>query len=224
MTQEALTPDQVIASVKDPMVLVKIGIQAAKEERYGDGLVLLAEAYERLTKRTDVKSIEVETEKGTAALKDVVPGNALSYYGLCLACHRGNYTEGAKFVHIAIYNEPMVGEHYLVLAKLWKHARTRRKMAEALEKGFESSPRYMPLRRMAAEVGLRKPPALPFLPRENTLNKALGKLRHRMEQSRLKRAEVAAAEEAARNRPPAARPRTSPGTRPAVPTRRPSKG
>jgi len=212
------------------MVLVKIGIQAAKEERYGDGLVLLAEAYARLTKRTEVKSVDALASTGTAALKDVVPGNALSYYGLCLALHRGNYAEGAKFVHIAIYNEPVVGEHYLVLARLWKHARNRRKMVEAIEKGFQASPRYLPLRKMAGEVGLRRSTALPFLARDNALNKALGKLSWRVEQAKQKRDEEAsAATEPKGPRPSTAgRPagtRPSPGARPSPPTtRHPSKG
>lgn len=229
MTEEPLRPDQIIASVQDPMALVKIGIQAAKEERWSDGAILLAAAYQRLTRRTELKSIEAITVSGTASLKEVVPGAALAYYGLCLAMDRGNYVEGAKFVHIAIHNEPVVGEHYLVLAKLWRHARSRRKMVEAIEKGFEASPTYRPLRRLATEVGMRRSAVLPFLSRSNTLNKALGKIRHRMEQARRDRE----MEEAARKddtgsrgsplrRTPGGRP--GPGDKPAPRTlSRPSK-
>lgn len=240
MTDEPLRPDQLIASIQDPIILVKHGIKAAKEERWGDGVTILAAAYEQLTKRTELKGENAIAPTGTATLKDVVPANALSYYGLCLARALGNYQEGAKFVHIAIHNEPMVGEHYLILARLWLHARNRRKLVDAIQKGLEASPRYLPLRRLALEVGLRKEPVLPFLSRDNTLNQALGRFRSKMEKKQIEmelaRAEAEAARKAGRRAPgtgplaPGARPpagaRARSGTLPASsrPGRRPSKG
>ncbi len=226
--EETLTAEQLIESVQDPMVLVKHGIKAAKEERWGDGATILAAAYERLTKRTELKGENAIAPTGTATLKDVVPANALSYYGLCLAHSLGNYQEAAKFIHIAIHNEPMVGEHYLVLAKLWKYGRNRRKLVDAIERGLEASPRYLPLRRLALEVGLRKEPVLGFLSRDNTLNQALGRLRMNIERKRVEKEMEAIDAEAARKagrrassvgRPPfGSRPAASPRNR------RPSKG
>lgn len=185
--EATLTPEQLIASVQDPMVLVEQGIKAAKEERWGDGASLLAAAYERLTKRAELKSADASAPTGTAALKDVVPAQALAYYGLCLGHSLGNYQEGARFIQIAIHNEPMVGQHYLILAKLWRHARNRRKLVDAIERGLEASPRYFPLRRLAQEVGLRHPPIVPFLSRDNALNKALGRIRWSLERKKFER-------------------------------------
>jgi hypothetical protein len=221
--EETLNPDQLIASIQDPIILVKHGIKAAKEERWGDGVTILAAAYEQLTKRTELKGENAMSISGTATLKDVVPANALSYYGLCLAHSHGNYQEAAKFIHIAIHNEPMVGEHYLVLARLWKHARNRRKLVDAIERGLEASPRYLPLRRLALEVGLRKQPVLAFLSRDNTLNQALGRIRMNIERKRVEKEMEAIDAEAARK---AGRRTSSPG-RPAVaprPARRPVTG
>ena len=241
MTEESPRADQIIETVEDPMVLVKMGIAAAKEERWTDGATILAAAYERLTKRTELKGEYAIAPTGLATPKDVVPGSALSYYGLCLAHSQGNYQEGARFVHIAIHNEPMVGEHYLVLAKLWRHVRNRRKMVDAIQKGFEASPRYLPLRRFAQEVGLRKDPVLPFLSRNHTLNQTLGKLRYKMEKARIERETALEEQKAAPLGPkgrrpstagrPAAGHRSASGVRPvsprspgAPPSRRPSKG
>ena len=241
MTDESLRADQIIETVEDPMVLVKMGIAAAKEERWTDGATILAAAYERLTKRTELKGEFAIAATGLATPKDVVPGSALSYYGLCLAHSQGNYQEGARFVQIAIHNEPMVGEHYLVLAKLWRHVRNRRKMVDAIQKGFEASPRYLPLRRFAQEVGLRKDPVLPFLSRNHTLNQTLGKLRYKMEKARIERETALEEQKAAPLGPkgrrpatagrPAAGARSASGVRPisprspgAPPSRRPSKG
>ena len=230
--EETLNPEQLIAATQDPMVLVKHGLKAAKEERWGDGVTILAAAYEQLTKRTELKGENAVATTGTATLKDVVPANALSYYGLCLAHSQGNYQEAAKFIHIAIHNEPMVGEHYLVLAKLWKHARNRRKLVDAIQRGLEASPRYLPLRRLALEVGLRKDPVIAFLSRDNTLNQALGRLRTNLERKRVEKEvealEEEAARKAARRNPAAGRPGARPaaGPRPAAHTarHRPPKG
>jgi hypothetical protein len=213
VTEEPLSPDQLIDRAEDPTELVKLGIEAAKEERWSDGVALLAAAYQRLTRRTELKSLEAIAASGTAVLKDVVPGSALAYYGLCLAMDRGNYAEGAKFVQIAIHNEPVVGEHYLILANVWKHARARRKMVEAIEKGVAASPRYGPLRRLASEVGIRRRSVIPFLPRESTLNKTLGKLRYRMEQKRKQKEREGAGNRSAASGTPAPVP-PGPGRRP----------
>jgi len=241
VTDESLRADQIIETVEDPMVLVKMGIAAAKEERWTDGATILAAAYERLTKRTELKGEFAIAATGLTTPKDVVPGSALSYYGLCLAHSQGNYQEGARFVQIAIHNEPMVGEHYLVLAKLWRHVRNRRKMVDAIQKGFEASPRYLPIRRSAQEVGLRKDPVLPFLSRNHTLHQTLGKLLYKMEKARIERETALEEQKAAplgpkgRRPSPAGRPaagaRSASGVRPvsprspgAPPSRRPSKG
>ncbi len=225
MTEGEKSPDEIIATVEDPMVLVKMGIEAAREERWSAGAALLAAAYQRLTKRGDLKSLDAVAVSGTAALKDVVPGSALAYYGLCLAMDRGNYAEGAKFVQIAIHNEPIVGEHYYVLARLWKQARSRRKMVEAIQRGVAASPRYAPLRRMASEVGIRRSAVIPFLPRESTLNKALGKLRHRIVQKRKQRVreEAATTEAAALSSTLPAAPGVRPGGNDSLAPRRPPK-
>lgn len=226
--EETLTPEQLIASTQDPMILVKHGIRAAKEERWSDGVTILAAAYEQLTKRTELKGEKAVSMTGIAALKDLVPATALSYYGLCLAHSYGNYDEAAKFIHIAIHNEPMVGEHYLVLAKLWKHARNRRKLEDAITKGLEASPRYLPLRRLALEVGTRKQPVIGFLSRDHALNQVLGRIRTGLERRRLEKELAAIDAEIARRtgRPAPSANRPSDSSRPATspPDRRPPKG
>ena len=44
MTDESLRADEIIERVQDPMILVKMGIAAAKEERWADGATILAAA------------------------------------------------------------------------------------------------------------------------------------------------------------------------------------
>jgi hypothetical protein len=184
MSELIKRPESDYTAANDAMELVRLGIDAAKDDRYRDGLDYLGEAYALLSKRLEVKSTEGVTSAQTSAtIRDVIPASALSYYGLCLAMHSRSFTEASTFCEIAIRNEKFVGEHYLNLARVWHHARNRKKMAEAIERGLVVSPRYLPLRQFADSVGFRKEPVLGFLPRESALNRALGKLRHRLQGS-----------------------------------------
>jgi hypothetical protein len=174
-------PESSHTATNDAMELVRLGIDAAKADRYRDGLDYLAEAYALLSRRIDVKSTEAYAGSPTSAtIRDVIPASALSYYGLCLAMHSRNFTEASTFCEIAIKNERFVGEHYLNLARVWHHGRNRKKMAEAIDRGMKASPSYLPLQQFGEKVGFRKEPVLGFLPRESLFNKALGMLRHKL--------------------------------------------
>jgi hypothetical protein len=49
-------------------------------------------------------------------------------------------------------------------------------MVQALERGMASLPKSAVLKALGEGIGMRKSPALPFLPRENKVNTAIGKL------------------------------------------------
>ena len=181
MSELIKRPESSHTAANDAMELVRLGIDAAKADRYRDGLDYLGEAYALLSKRLEVKSTEAFSAAPTAAtIRDVIPASALSYYGLCLAMYSRNFTEASTFCEIAIKNERFVGEHYLNLARVWHHAKNRKKMAEAIDRGMKASPRYLPLQQFGEQVGFRKDPVFGFLPRESAVNRALGKLRHKL--------------------------------------------
>ena len=181
MSEGPLKPAEVLAESRtdDPVEFVRLGVAAAKAEDYERGLIFLTEAYNRFAQRVELKG-DAAVGSGTAASRDVVPAVALSYYGLCLALHKGHYKEAARFCEVAIANERVVGEHYLNLARVWDAGGNRRKTVEAIERGLASSPRYSTLQKFRDQIGMRSQPVLPFLTREDPLNKALGKLRFRL--------------------------------------------
>jgi len=181
MSELIQRPEGSHTATNDAMELVRLGIDAAKADRYRDGLDYLAEAYALLSRRLDVKTTEAYSAAQTGAtIRDVIPANALSYYGLCLAMHSHNFTEASTFCEIAIRNERFVGEHYLNLARVWQQARDRKKMSEAIERGMKASPRYAPLQQFAEKAGFRREPVVGFLARESLFNKALGMIRHKL--------------------------------------------
>jgi hypothetical protein len=179
MRERNVVPAQVLAEAEtvDPLELMRLGIQAARAERYARGLVLLAEAYRIFSQETDLVSERVKDDAETLELvpRKRTPAVCLSYYGLCLAFTTPPRTaEGARFCEVAIQLESHRGEHYLNLAKVWQAARQRASMVLALERGLRESPKNSALLAFQAEVGYRAAPALKFLPRENALNKSIG--------------------------------------------------
>ena len=161
----------------DPLEFVDLGIVAAKSGKYERGLIFLTEAYNRLTQRVEQKEAIGED---TAVSRGAVPADALSYYGLCLALHKGHFKEAARFCELAIAADRVEGGHYLNLSRVWQHGGNRKKAVEALERGLAVSPRSTALQKFRDKIGLRSQPVLPFLTRDDPLNKALGKLRHKL--------------------------------------------
>ena len=183
MRERTVVPAQVLAeaATADPMELMRLGIDAARAERYARGLVLLAEAYKLFSLEAEVLSEEVKIARGIEQLgaRKRTPAVCFSYYGLCRALTTSSQTdEGARFCEVAIQLEPHRGEHYLNLAKIWQAARLRSMMVSALERGLKESPRSAILLAFQEEIGVRSTPALSFLRRDNPLNRELGKILH----------------------------------------------
>ncbi len=183
MRERSVVPAQVLAeaATADPMELMRLGIDAARAERYARGLVLLAEAYKLFSQETEVLSEEIKDARGVEPLgsRKRTPPLCFSYYGLCLAMTTPSQSEeGARFCEVAIHLEPHRGEHYLNLAKIWQAARVRSLMVSALERGLKESPRSAILLAFHEEIGVRSAPPIAFLKRDNPLNKELGKILH----------------------------------------------
>lgn len=181
MRERSVVPAQVLAeaATAEPMELMRLGIEAARVERYARGLVLLAEAYKIFSQETEVLSEKIKEEKGIQELgaRKRTPALCFSYYGLCLALTTPLRTEeAARFCEVAIQIESHRGEHYLNLAKIWQAARVRAMMVSALERGLKESPKSAVLIAFKEEIGYRAPPPIKFLHRDNPLNMGLGKV------------------------------------------------
>jgi len=174
-------PAQVLAeaATRDPMELTRLGVAAAKEERWKTALVLLAEAYAIFSAEPESKEgmLKIETDAEEPVARRQARGRMFSYYGLALAkSSNSRAPEGARFCEIAIQLEPYQAEHYALLARIWQTARNRMKMVNAVDRGLKEIPKSQVLLELRGEIGWRAQNAIGFLPRDHPLNVALGRM------------------------------------------------
>jgi tetratricopeptide (TPR) repeat protein len=96
-----------------------------------------------------------------------------SRFGYCLAKQRGQVTRGLELCSSAIEHDPENPLHYLYLGKVYLVAGNTYEALQTFRQGmtFGGSPE---LERVLSDIGVRKSPAISFLPRNNLLNKVLG--------------------------------------------------
>jgi hypothetical protein len=109
-----------------------------------------------------------------------LPGLFYSYlgYGIALCEHR--VREGLELCEKAVkagFYEP---DNFLNLSRAHLLRKNRRAAVKWLTKGLKVDPNHEGLRNLQHDLGVRKSPILPFLPRGNAINVMLGKARHRM--------------------------------------------
>ncbi len=165
---EPATADAILrqAGTSDPLQLIQLGIEAAKEQRFDRGLVYLGAAYLQISRDKDAK----------------VPPSALSYYGLCLAMEKGRIKEASEYCELALEHEFFNPEHYANMGQVWIKAGYRRKAVDALERGLAVEPTNPRLRKLRESIGVRKPPVIRFLHRDNPVNVSLGKVRRKLKE------------------------------------------
>lgn len=109
-----------------------------------------------------------------------LPGLFYSYlgYGIALCEHR--VREGLELCEKAVkagFYEP---ENFLNLSRAHMLRRNRRAAVKWLSKGLKVDPNHEGLLNFQKELGVRRRPVLPFLPRNSTFNIVLGKMRHNL--------------------------------------------
>ena len=152
------------SELSDPVQMVRHGIEAARAQQWELGFALLGEAYRRFSREPEA----------------AVPPATLSYYGLCLAMHRGRTKEAAEYCELALDREFFRADFYWNLGQVWIRAGHRRKAVEAIERGLAVEPQNPRLTKLMESIGVRRQPVLSFLHRDNPLNVSLGKVRHSM--------------------------------------------
>ena len=107
-----------------------------------------------------------------------------SYLGYGIARYERRVKEGLALCQHSIKVQFYEPENYVLLARVYLLRRRRGKAIEALQRALKLNARHPEAIKLAKEVGYRRRPMLPFLPRNNPLNKALGRMRHSVTQGK----------------------------------------
>ena len=100
----------------------------------------------------------------------------LSNYGLTLVLVEGDRQRGIRFCEEALRRGLQTTETLVNLARALVVTRIKEQAVRALRKAMELSPDDPRVSAEFAALGLRRPPPIPWLPREFFLNKWIGKL------------------------------------------------
>jgi hypothetical protein len=107
-----------------------------------------------------------------------LPGLFYSYLGFGIARFDRRVREGLQLCEHAVKREFYQPENYLNLARTELLAGRREAAIEAIAAGRRIDPEHAGLAALHDEVGVRRPPVLPFLSRRSLVNRLLGRLRH----------------------------------------------
>lgn len=113
-----------------------------------------------------------------------LPGVFYSYLGYGIARCRGQVHEGVRLCEHAVKVEFYNPENYLNLARTYLLADNRRRAYKALTQGLRTDRRHTGLIALARQMGWRRRPVLPFISRDNPVNRFLGRLRHDLRRDR----------------------------------------
>lgn len=135
----------------------ELAVAYAKERRYEDAL------------RYFQKASELSLE-------------ARSYYGLSLAMRRQRLADAVRYCREAVDREPLRGEWYLNLGRVYLVCGEKRRAVRAFSRGLQAEARHPRLLEAMGQLGVRRQPAIRFLSRTHPVNKYLGLIRHRLRQ------------------------------------------
>jgi Flp pilus assembly protein TadD len=138
-----------------------------------------------------------EFKQGVQMLRDEQPNEALvrfrnaadlekqnpyyiSFVGVSLARAERRWTPALKLCEMALSMKHNEAQLYLNLAEVYMSAGRREEALMTLDRAQASLGRNPRIQQERMKLGSRRPPALPFLNRQNVLNRYLGILRHRI--------------------------------------------
>lgn len=147
-----------------PQELLRLGIKFIKERKYWDALNAIKEAI----------------EKGGYDM-DNMPPEYLSYLGLATALAEKRYRDAATLCESAVKKEFYSPTFYYNLGKVYLAGGHKRKAVHAFYNGLKIDKNHKGIMEELSQIGVRRSPVIPFLPRKNVLNKILGNLAHKVE-------------------------------------------
>ncbi len=107
-----------------------------------------------------------------------------SYLGYGIARYERRGKEGLALCQHAIKVQFYEPENYVLLARVYLLRERRGKAVDALQRALKLNNRHPDALKLAKEIGYRRRPVIPFISRNNPINRALGRMRHSLSQNK----------------------------------------
>ena len=136
----------------------------------------------------DFEKAEVELARGNVLAALACLESALKIWnnpywhsrlGYCIAKERGHVTRGQELCQKAIERQPDNPDHYYYLARVLLVTKNKPEAIQILRQGIGHGD-SLRIKRLLNELGTRKAPLIPWLHRDNPLNKYLGIILNRI--------------------------------------------
>jgi Flp pilus assembly protein TadD len=137
--------------------------------QFKDGIELLKNGYAKNALPHLRQAVEIESQNPYY----------LSFFGLAMARAEKNWPQATHLCETALQLKGKEPQFHLNLAEVYVAAGKRASAIATLERAIENFGRTPRLIKARSRIEKRQAPVLPFLKRENPLNKSLGRLRHR---------------------------------------------
>ena len=98
-----------------------------------------------------------------------------SFFAFCIARERGEIKKAISLCNDAIKKEPENSFHYLNLGKIYLIRKDKKEAVNTFRQGLQHEENQQIVDELD-RLGTRKPPLIPFLKRNNVINKYLGLL------------------------------------------------
>jgi Flp pilus assembly protein TadD len=138
-----------------------------------------------------------EFKQGVRMLRDARAANALAHFriaaeleknnpyyisfvGVSLARAERSWKPALELCELALSMKRNEAQLFLNLAEVYTSAGRREEALNTLDRALASLGPDARIQQARLKLGRRRPPALPFLDRQNILNRQLGILRHRL--------------------------------------------
>jgi predicted Zn-dependent protease len=108
-----------------------------------------------------------------------------SYLGVAIARAEQRWADAEDLCDSAVRRKRDQPQLYLNLAEVYAAAGRRQDAVETLLMGARYAQRDSRIQRTLNELSLRRRPVIPFLRRENLINRQLGQIRHRTRRRRV---------------------------------------
>ncbi len=149
-------------------------------KEFKDGLSLLRSEYAALALPHMRRALELDTKNPFYA----------SYLGLTLAAAQGKWKEAEELCRAAVHMMRTQAEMYINLSEVYRLAGRNEDAVNTLVIGLQMTRQDPRVAKALRKLGVRRPPPIAFLDRNNFLNRQLGKLRHKVLKSFRAQSEV----------------------------------